>query len=142
MKDKCSECDYSWWRDGEPVNMEPDERTLANGGCGECRRSGPSACTRLHEPRAFPIMLPEEWCGEFKAKSSKEKRLQESKASRQNDVLRILCDAVVRLTEIRQRECPQLSVEDFAAKCFGMLIDIVEKGRRFWPLPEGSPEEA
>ena len=39
------------------------------------------------------------------------------------DVLRVLCDATVRLTEIRQRGCSHLCVENFAPECLRNLID-------------------
>jgi len=38
------------------------------------------------------------------------------------EVLRVLCDTTVRLTEIRQRGCAHLSVEDFAPECLRNLI--------------------
>lgn len=38
------------------------------------------------------------------------------------EVLRVLCDATVRLAEIRQRGCSHLCVENFAAECLHNLI--------------------
>ena len=38
------------------------------------------------------------------------------------DVLRVLCDTTVRLTEIRQRECSHLCVENFASECLANLL--------------------
>ena len=40
------------------------------------------------------------------------------------DVLRVLCDATVRLAEIRQRGCSHLCVENFAPECLRNLIDV------------------
>ena len=39
------------------------------------------------------------------------------------DVLRVLCDTTVRLTEIRQRGCAHLCVENFAPECLRNLIE-------------------
>ena len=38
------------------------------------------------------------------------------------DVLRVMCDTTVRLTDIRQRGCSHLCVENFAPKCLANLI--------------------
>jgi hypothetical protein len=38
------------------------------------------------------------------------------------DVLRVLCDATIRLAEIRQRGCSHLCVENFAPECLRNLI--------------------
>jgi len=41
------------------------------------------------------------------------------------DVLRVLCDATIRLAEIRQRGCSHLCVENFAPECLMKLIYAV-----------------
>jgi hypothetical protein len=64
MKRECQFCVYSWWPRGMPrVEMDGLERTLGNGGLGECCCHAPEYPD--HGPRHFPIIAPDDWCGEF-----------------------------------------------------------------------------
>ena len=64
MKRQCSNCDYSWWRAVEPhLDMLDSERTLDNGGMGECRFGPPEVA--LDSARRFPLVEPSDFCGSF-----------------------------------------------------------------------------
>jgi hypothetical protein len=64
----CENCFYSWWKHGEPVTPDPcDQRTLNNGGCGECRRHSPSP----EGMRKFPVVFPNDGCGDFMERKTK-----------------------------------------------------------------------
>ena len=59
------------------------------------------------------------------------------------DELKIICDTVVRLTEIGQKECPHLSVDNFAKGCMDNLLASLmahKEGRMVIPLDEAIPE--
>lgn len=47
---------------------------------------------------------------------------EQRRAEVTTDELRVLCDATVRLTELRQRECGHLCVENFAPKVLHALL--------------------
>ena len=55
------------------------------------------------------------------------------------DELKIICDTVVRLAELRQKECSHLSVDDFAKECMGKLLTSLmahKEGRMVMPLDD------
>ena len=39
------------------------------------------------------------------------------------EILRIICSATIKLTELRQNECKHLCIENFAPVIFGKLIE-------------------
>ena len=45
------------------------------------------------------------------------------------DELKVICDTVVRLTEIRVKHCKHLSVSNFAQGCFSNLLDEFQRAR-------------
>ena len=46
-----------------------------------------------------------------------------------SDVLRVLCDTVVRLAELRQKDCGHLAVENFAPECLRNLIAVCTQNK-------------
>ncbi len=44
------------------------------------------------------------------------------------DELRVLCDAVVRLTELRLKECGHLCIENFAPELLAKMIGATNSG--------------
>ena len=43
------------------------------------------------------------------------------------EILRIICSAMIKLTELRQNECKHLCIENFAPEIFGKLIKEYNK---------------
>lgn len=41
--------------------------------------------------------------------------------------LKVICDTVVGLTKLRQKECKHLCVENFAQECFGRLLSELKE---------------
>jgi len=84
----CEACHYSWWPNEKPVNMDDSERTLSNGGMGECRYHSPEA--PLDRSRYFPIIMPLDYCGNFLMKS--QAMNEKEKQSHEGEIIVLHCD--------------------------------------------------
>lgn len=55
--------------------------------------------------------------------------------------LQMICNMTVELTKIKQNECKQLIVENFAAQTFGILMSELKMNKEGkYRLPKGSLE--
>lgn len=48
-----------------------------------------------------------------------------------SEELQILCDTTVKLVELRQRNCPHLSVENIAPEIIGSLLAAVMRAKEY-----------
>lgn len=47
--------------------------------------------------------------------------------------LQVLCDAVVRLTELRMKDCPHLSIENFAPELLAKMVGAAKADIYYTP---------
>ena len=126
MKRQCLACYHSWWSQAKPVDMPDSERTLDNGGLGECRYRPPEAMP--NRAMRFPIISPHDRCGKFTI-AGIEADLERIRQAKDGDVVMVVSQPEeIRLAQFER--VAELAVELFKPpwrSCGGIRLSETDK---------------